>query len=290
LKKQYLFDLGTIARNGSVPVGSDINTLQNNLGNVYTNYLSANSSVNYALDHQKDMQTIINTENDRLNAKKQQVDNIISSQQRIVELNESYRKRQSQYIYIIIVFVIALILYIFIVKLKIFLPFIPDAVIDLLLILLVGAAVVYIIYIYKNISYRDNLNYDNIIVGPPPSQDASGIILSQQAASASGNLLQSVYNPNNCVGQSCCSANSVWESSIYKCIDKCDSGKYNVVNGNINGSTCVTATDCSNNGYKICGNSCVSQSQSCFTYESFSGNLNVIKPYEPYEFDGYAKI
>jgi len=234
------------------------------------------------------MSDILKTEQDRLIAKKAQIDNEITGKQRMIDLNESYRKKQSQYIYILMILVIVLIVYICIVKIKQFIPDIPDSLIDLLLIALFSFTIVYIYILVRGIFNRDNLNYDNLKLGPPPGASSSDVLNQQRKAAQSGDLLGSIANPNICVGQSCCAVDSTWDSGIYKCIKTCPTATpiYDITS-----KTCITTSACDTETSKICGKSCIPQSQTCFGQESFTGlDGNYSKPYAPSEFVNYSKI
>jgi len=285
-QKNYLYDLSAISV--AVPVTGYIDSLQQNLGNVYNSYTTANTSAQGVLDHQNKMSDILKTEQDRLIAKKAQIDNEITGKQRMIDLNESYRKKQSQYIYILMILVIVLIVYICIVKIKQFIPDIPDSLIDLLLIALFSFTIVYIYILVRGIFNRDNLNYDNLKLGPPPGASSSDVLNQQRKAAQSGDLLGSIANPNICVGQSCCAVDSTWDSGIYKCIKTCPTATpiYDITS-----KTCITTSACDTETSKICGKSCIPQSQTCFGQESFTGlDGNYSKPYAPSEFVNYSKI
>ena len=46
------------------------------------------------------------------------------------------------------------------------------------------------------------------------------------------------------------------------------------------------------NTYKVCGNSCILSTQTCYNLESMV-NLEVngkVKPFTPFEFDSYSKV
>jgi hypothetical protein len=284
-QKNYLYDLSAISV--TTPVTGYIDSLQRNLGIVYNSYTAANTSAQGVLDHQNKMSDILKTEQDRLMAKKAQIDNEITGKQRMIDLNESYRKKQSQYIYILMILVVVLIVYICIVKIKQFIPDIPDSLIDLILIALFSFTIVYIYTLIRGIFNRDNMNYDNLKLGPPPGASNSDVLNQQRKAAQSGDLLGSIANPNICVGQNCCAVDSTWDSGIYKCIKTCPTGTiYDITT-----KTCIATSACNTETSKICGKSCIPQSQTCFGQESFTGlDGNCSKPYAPSEFVNYSKI
>ena len=76
------------------------------IGNLYNGLNSTTLNTNDVLIKQKEMINIVNSEQKRLNEKKQSVDNALEGQQRLITLNNSYRLRYADYTKMIIIFTI----------------------------------------------------------------------------------------------------------------------------------------------------------------------------------------
>ena len=109
VQQQYLTDLSALS--AGTDVSNDVSTVQSQLNDAYGKYGAANISSTAVLDHQSQMNTIIQAENDRLNEKKKNVDDALFAQQRVIAFNDSYRKKYRSQIDILIIVVIALLLY-----------------------------------------------------------------------------------------------------------------------------------------------------------------------------------
>lgn len=272
--------LDKIKDDTTINVNGDITNLQQNLNdmnNKLKNSQLTNQDLNKNVNNVND---ILVKENDYLNNKKSSIESELQSQERLIELNDSQRKKQSQYNYIILILVIALILFILLVKIKSVFPFIPDFIISFLIIILFFVSLIYIIYILYSISNRDHINFDKIILQPPSEADPNA----KQNAIKSGNLLKTFYNSNNCIGEDCCSKDSLWNQYTNKCQKSCPVGEVD-----FNG-TCILRANCESGNNVICGNSCIPPSQTCYNLESMV-NLEVngkIKPFTPFEYNDYS--
>lgn len=297
IQKDYLFDLSALTLPNS-QVGGYVNQLQGKLNTIYSDYSTSNISNISNQNNLNQVSTILDNENSRLENKKQQIDNQLFSQQRLIELNDSQRKKQSQYNYIILVIVIAIIIFILLYKIQIWLPIIPSFITNLLLIILIFSVVVYVSILLMNINNRDSLYFDKIRLNSPVSTDASSNLLNQQKEAEKGNLFNSIYDPNRCAGPACCSANSKWNPYINKCDIICP-GPSDPADKSVsfNGS-CIVKTAC-DASHILCGNSCIPNSQSCYNVETFTNNIlevngmintNIPKPYEPSEYTSYSVV
>ena len=81
-------------------------------GNLYNGLNATILNTNDVLIKQKDMIQIIDNENNRLREKKQNVDNALEGQQRLITLNNSYRLRYADYIKILIIITISISIYV----------------------------------------------------------------------------------------------------------------------------------------------------------------------------------
>jgi hypothetical protein len=209
----------------------------------------------------KNVDDVLISEKNRLDEKKALIDKTEFSENRIHELNESYRKRYVYYNYIAVVVVIALLIYFTLVILQYFLPIIPSLIVDLAAILIFAFIIIFVIYNLIVIKSRDNLNFDKI------NNENANIIskaeLEKQRKSniESGNLSEAakIDLSLTCVGEKCCSNGTKWDSGNSRCI----SG--NVVSG-------------------------FSTIYDSFMENDIIVNGSVVTPFKPSEFDNYAKI
>lgn len=283
IQKNYLYDLSAVSQisNGDV-VTKEVDQLQRNLGNLYNNYSNANTSAQKTLTHQDEMLKIVDNEKKRLDAKKNQINDTISSKLRIIDLNNSSRKRQLQYINIFVVIIVTLLIYITLVNIQYFIPIIPSALITLLTVVVFFIAAVYVFNIIQEINRREPTNYDTLKLSPPVDSNKSA--LKQQTAAEQGDLLGSLGS-NICIGETCCSDNTTWNYGTGKCVIKCSDKKAPI---NFNGK-CISESACPK-GNKICGNSCIPEASKCFQIDSFQNLEKNAESFEPYEYTSYSKI
>lgn len=275
--------------------GRTINTIQDYLNKLNTTYTSKVSSSQGLLTGQTRLNTILAEENVRLANKKSKIDEEIVGRKRIVDLNESYRKKQAQYVYIIIILIFALLLYIIIIKIKTFIPVIPDSVIDLLTFFLGALTCLYLYVLVKDIYSRDNMNYDQLNLPAPSSATNEEILQKQKSAALAGDLIGSVANPNICVGESCCvSGLTKFEPGIGKCIKICpESGGDDKILYNTSNNSCESSISFNTSIYKRCGNTIIPKAQIClegFTTLGSYTNSYTANPYSPSEFVNYSTI
>jgi hypothetical protein len=283
IQKNYVYDLSAISQISSGDIVTQkVNQLQKDLGSLYNNYSNANTSAQKTLTHQDEMLKIVDNEKKRLDAKKNQINDAVSSRLRIIDLNNSSRKRQEQYVNIFVIIVITLLIYIALINIQYYLPIIPDVIITLLSIILFSISALYVITIIQEINRREPTNYDNLKLSPPANANKSQI--DRESAAEKGDLLGSL-GANLCIGETCCSDNTTWNSGTAKCIIKCNDSKKPI---NLNGK-CIAQSACTK-GNKICGKSCIPEGDKCYETESFQNLEKKIESFEPYEYSSYSKI
>lgn len=278
LQRNYVLDVSAISTSLDGSLGSIINGVQTKLTGIHTDYSSANISNKDLNNNVNQVSGILEKEKQFLNDKSNELNSELSSQQRLIELNDSQRKKQSYYNYIILVIVITLILFIILINIRNVFPFIPEFLISLLLILIITLSVGYISILFYNSTLRDHMDFDKIDLPPPATEEKK----MGSDGKDSTNLLKSIMNSNDCVGEECCLGSNKlsWNPYINKCDIKCDAGTY-AYNGN-----CVTASECTGNNV-LCGRSCIPNTQTCLKLESMDNLDKKIKPFEPSEFDRY---
>jgi hypothetical protein len=279
VQTNYLADLAEMSSNGNASNG--INSLQDYLDDLYASYINSGASVNEVLTRQSDMKNIIDNENNRLNAKKDQVDQQLFAKERMAELNDNYKKRQSYINSVFLLLVLGLIAFIIIIKLKSIFPFIPQSIFEFLIVILIsfiGISIVMKFLTYRN---RDNLDFDKLKLGSMPTDNKYE---ETRKNKNSGNLIG--LNSDNCIGESCCVNGTEWNSGINKCVpSQCVS-----TNKLFDTTTkeCVTNEGCSgNNQRQVCGNACILNTESCSSGFSCINGINT-PAFTPSEFSNYS--
>lgn len=175
------------------------------------------TAVSAVLTKQKQVNNILQSELDRLNIKKVQIDNAQKGQMRVLMMNESYRKRQAEYTKLIIAVAFVFALVIVIRYMREFFDVLPDIVYTLVHILLFAGVIIYSMITYINVSSREKINFDRLDIPGPKIESKSDYDARNNAAKLTGDLL-GVSDSDLCKGAACCTAGqTVWSSANQKC-------------------------------------------------------------------------
>jgi hypothetical protein len=217
----------------------------------------------YVLTNVSDVDNVLINENKRLNAKKELIDKAEFSQNRVQDLNESYRKRYIYYNYIAVVVVIVLLIYLGLVILQYFFPIIPTLLVDLVTIFVFAFIIIFVFYHLIIIYSRDRLNFDKINMENANIISKEELNKQRQKDIASGNLsaVAGIDIGNNCIGAACCSNGTQWDAGNLVCM-----------------------------GNGISGFTTINDSFSGFENSDIIINGSIVTPFKPSEFDNYAKI
>jgi hypothetical protein len=203
--------------------GSD----QLNLAELSDSVNSKDTAVSAVMTKQKQVNNIMQSEINRLNEKKIQLDNAQKGQTRVLMMNESYRKRQSEYIKLIIAVVIVFSFVIVMRYVRAYFNVLPDSVYTLIHILLFSGVILYSFVTYINVNSREKINFDRLSLPAPDIKTSDEANELNNIALKKGNLL-GVSNSNLCKGSACCSDGiTQWDETTEKCIVKA------VVNDNV---------------------------------------------------------
>jgi hypothetical protein len=160
--------------------------------------------------------TATNFYNDELNRLKEKQANattILSSNERISMLNDSYRKRYAKYVEILIVLVVAFALYLGASSIQAMVPAIPQIAVDATMAILIAVVLIYLINAFYELYTRNTMNYDELDL---PAYDASGVDANLLARSGNINA-NGAATGNTCVGQACCPEKYTWDPTENKC-------------------------------------------------------------------------
>jgi hypothetical protein len=231
----YLKD-SVLLTTASQTATSQMDSIKTTLNDVDT----ALSNGQYAnvVSQQQAVKQMIDTENTRLQQKKQSIDHSSEGQQRIMQLNDSYVKRGREYLKIVVavVFILGTLAAIYALNGVVEGGMFPDGVVTFITIILLALLCIYAVTTYIGILQRDKINFDKINPGalPPVSSSAT------QSTTKSGQNLFGQLDVGACVGSSCCAQGTQWEIATQTCRPVCPSA---TPNWNNKDGTCV-----SNNG------------------------------------------
>jgi len=193
---------------------SHVNELQNKLNSLSAQYDNANTASGAVLTEQRDMIDIVNTEHQRLLDKQAIIDEAQAEQERKALLNTTYRKKYAQYSKMTIVFCITLFGIILLTLASRYFTIFPQSLYSFLTACLIAIGIIYILVLYADLSVRDNINYDEIVI-PPPKLDASGNLI------GAGNATPSMWDAlNKCKGSECCSPGTKWDADLRLCVSE----------------------------------------------------------------------
>jgi hypothetical protein len=209
IQKNYLANLNALKNENAV--FADIQAVGIKMDDLHTSYSKTDPASSETLTHQQQMIDILNKEQSRLENKKTGIENAYNTQKRLIELNESYRQKNAEYINILIVVIITILLYLALILISRYIPFIPSIVINLLIAILFASSIIIISIIISKITSRDSMNFQKKIFVPPYIQ--------------TGNVYGSgvSFNPSNaglpayCVGQNCCGNGTEWNPTFGNC-------------------------------------------------------------------------
>jgi len=162
---------------------------------------NANFNNKQILSDQTDVQQILSQEYQRLQGKKQNIDNALESKQRLSFLNDNYRQRYAEYLKIIVIFIITLVIVGCINFFGNVLSFIPDYILNFLVILIILIALISCYYIYMGILMRDNIYFNELNLSTPTNVTETG---GQYVNTQHTGIFD--YNYGTCVGSNCCDA------------------------------------------------------------------------------------
>ena len=261
VQQQYLTDLsGLVVGENALAAVNKMSTIRTNLGATFDAYKTAVPSADAVLDNQMNMKSIIDKENERLDAKKQSVDNALYGQKRMAKFSDSYSKKYFAQIKILFIIIIVLIIYLGLTMLDSFIPF-PSGVFLFIMIVISIFAFFIIMYIVRDINSRYNMDFDKLNLRAPSKMEISGNLDGNISAGGGGMLF--------CLGESCCPAGNsngtIWNSAKQQCI-----------------SLNITASSSSTSGFTL-----MSQASLLEPTQNVKGLVN---PYEPSEINSYTKI
>ena len=152
----------TTQSNIADPASLQIQSIQQSLADMYSNYGNAITSSATILDKQNSVKDIVLQESNRIDSEKNNLDQILQTNTRNNDLKENARKRQNAYNYMLFIAVIILSICLVLSFIRKTIPIIPEALFSFLYVIILSVGTIYISYLYYDISTRDMLNFDEL--------------------------------------------------------------------------------------------------------------------------------
>lgn len=162
---------------------------------------------------------ILNAEVDRLNNRKIAIDNAEEERKRIVRFNKSGTERKQAYnnLYLVIVIILFILVCI---KLLYQFYFIPDTLLDILMIAVVSGGLIYCMMLYADILNRSNMDFSQIEFDKvaPKTQDQKDKEELDRIKSGDLTAIGAASNAGKCVGPACCPSDSTYNPTFKICV------------------------------------------------------------------------
>jgi uncharacterized membrane protein (DUF485 family) len=265
-------------------------SLESTITTILGNATSLNTSLQPIIGRESEVNAITARELGRLNAKKTEVDDAYTTNKRLVDLNDSYRKKQSQYNYLMFIVISFFVVMIIMMQIQKAVPAIGGLLTFITFILAV-VVFAYVLYLLADIYRRDPNDFDKINYAPPPGLDKIVIDpATGKASTVSTGLINpdtgKKYDPSTGAsmsrstmvssGQDACFPGHSYDYYSGKCLPQCstpakfrnmtlygtgDSLYTNIASINSNTDTnCQYACPATT---KICGKFCIPKDYSC---------------------------
>lgn len=213
LQKKYATDLTRIKVDPNTDNANSnaITNLTNQLNSMATNVVGSQTQAQAVLYKQKIVNDILETENNRLKDKEANVRTAMEGQKRMIALNNNYQKRYAAYTKIMIAITVGLVIYIFMDKLMALMPFIPELVFYIIIIVILGGIIFYCYLVWIDVKRRELTNFDEIALPAPdlsgtPSANANAGAM--RTPSGTGTGTGGSNSKVDCVGPDCCGYNT----------------------------------------------------------------------------------
>jgi hypothetical protein len=186
-QKAFLTDISNNAIDVS-GVTTQISSINANLVALQSNLSASGASLLPTLTFQADISNILQTEKQRLEQQKAQVDAAYMGQKRLISLNDSMAARKQAYNYMLLVVVVLLIVYVVLIKLKQLLPEGLAGLIDVIIIVVFVVGIIYCFKLFLDISRRNNMDFEKIDLAEPKQKSEKEIQDMKEKARREGRL------------------------------------------------------------------------------------------------------
>ena len=164
----------------------------------------------------------LNDEYNDLAKKLVKVNNTVTSQTRINQLNDSYSKRMTAYTHIVMVFVFALAIAIIMKLLKNNTQIVPEAVLFIVYALLASVSIIYSMFILSDIISREKNDFDKLNLPPPRAATKNATA----STAKSGIEVTPTLIAAAALGSTYCGDGTIYDETSKQCEAGCSAGKY----------------------------------------------------------------
>jgi hypothetical protein len=207
------------------------------------------------VSQQDAVKNILVQETDRLNLKKQSIEQAKTGQDRVLTMNESYVMRNREYLKILIATCVILgaVAATFALQGQ---DLIPSGISTLLVVVLLTVWAIYSFNIYMGILGRDPIYFDQITGPAAPNSRATS---TASATSANGGNLLAMADLGACVGSTCCAQGTQWEKATQTCRTTCSTATllWNSTTGACVSNTCGTGANAAKPNWNALTGACV---------------------------------
>jgi hypothetical protein len=158
---------------------------------------------------------VLNEEANRLNNRKVAIDEAEEERKRILFFNTSATERQKAYNNIYLVIVVMLFVVV-IIKMIYQFGFVPDAILDTLIVFVISAGLIYSLILYSDIIKRSNMDFSRLDLGTIPVKTEK----QKESEIDAGNLsaVQGTSADGKCNGAACCTDDQTYNDIFSVCV------------------------------------------------------------------------
>lgn len=204
-------------------IETDANNIEDGVNALAASTSDADNQAAALLLKQDQVKDIIDAENTRIQTNIQRTNDTLTTKKRMMDFTESQRLYTEQYNKILYIIVLSLSLIILLIIGFKYLPFLPDIMLQILVVLIGGIGIVAIFNVYNDIQTRSPLNYNELNLANPNVLSPEEVIQKQKAAAKSGNLLGSI-TVGGCNAADCCDTDNgvIWDGEYCRVADTTD--------------------------------------------------------------------
>ena len=254
LQKNYALDLAAIDDDNKSRYITELNDKLSTLSTT----LDKRSDLSNIIVKQKDVKNILDTENARLETKKEQIDDAITGQKRMIHMNRSYVAKYNYSNKITYAIIVGTLLILILILEKKYLDIIPEFLETILYIAIIAGTLIYILFALVSIASRDKMDFNKLNLSAPDTSGDSASARNKKVDD--GNLSELT---NLCRGEDCCDIGSFYDPKQNKCVPL--------------PTPDIEPTDGQGTGFTTISN-------------TKSLDKDVVKSYAPSEFTQYTKI
>lgn len=244
----------------------------NNVSNSLSKYQNETKSV---YEEQSRLMSALADENNHLQQQKHRIDEVNSTDNRLVLFNQSFNKRFMDYIKMMVLSAISLGIIIILVTLN-RMEIISSSIATILSIAVISISIIILFNMYyTQIRRRDNMNYDRIATIAPPDKLFAGSHVTDTSLNLSTGL---------CIGSQCCdNTTTIWNVDTSTCVKLPANEGFTATSSTFANEFSSIASTYQKSASDISQN----QTQQLHKLNNNQGN---IQPFESFSGSSYAKV